>query len=228
VGYAGYQWDQVARAYHVRYRVYLPEIGRWTRRDPLGYVGGVNLLSYVRSQPVGRVDPSGLVERTTDNSPCTKANAGAVRFRVPETVKMSVTPNGMLPKDVKRLRNIKKILDYASCADDSVVGTIGNLGNELKDDAAGLPDILDLYINLHLLLSMKAEGVSIWTEVEEQRCVCRWLLGCDWETVRRSWIECKGGVLPPPFDDLFEYPVRPADLRVCRGRVLDDIPRDAP
>jgi RHS repeat-associated protein len=60
VGYAGYQWDQVARAYHVRYRVYLPEIGRWTRRDPLGYVDGGNLFAYVRGRPSKYLDPLGL------------------------------------------------------------------------------------------------------------------------------------------------------------------------
>jgi RHS repeat-associated protein len=60
IGYAGYQWDQTAGAYHVRYRVYLPEIGRWTRRDPLGYVDGRNLYQYVASMSVARRDSTGL------------------------------------------------------------------------------------------------------------------------------------------------------------------------
>jgi RHS repeat-associated protein len=59
VGYAGYQWDQVARAYHVRYRVYLPETGRWTRRDPLGYVDGMSLYEYVGSMTIRFSDASG-------------------------------------------------------------------------------------------------------------------------------------------------------------------------
>jgi len=40
IGYAGYEWGQVVRVNHVRYRVYFPELGRWTRRDPLGYFDG--------------------------------------------------------------------------------------------------------------------------------------------------------------------------------------------
>jgi RHS repeat-associated protein len=60
IGYAGYQWDQTAGAYHVRYRVYLPEIGRWTRRDPLGYVDGMGLYEYVGSRPTQEVDGYGL------------------------------------------------------------------------------------------------------------------------------------------------------------------------
>ncbi len=58
IGYAGYQWDQAVRANHVRYRVYLPEIGRWTRRDPLGYVDGPNV--YVTTASLLELDPTGL------------------------------------------------------------------------------------------------------------------------------------------------------------------------
>ncbi|MFZ2873610.1 MAG: RHS repeat-associated core domain-containing protein [Phycisphaerales bacterium] len=60
VGYAGYQWDQTISACHVRYRVYLPDIGRWTRRDPLGYVDGMGLYEYCMSAPVEAMDSRGL------------------------------------------------------------------------------------------------------------------------------------------------------------------------
>jgi RHS repeat-associated protein len=71
VGYAGYQWDgsvnhdrtvagAMAGLYHVRHRVYDPELGRWTRRDPLGYVDGMSLFEYVSSRAVVVNDPSGL------------------------------------------------------------------------------------------------------------------------------------------------------------------------
>jgi RHS repeat-associated protein len=70
VGYAGYQWDgsvnndrtvsgTMAGLYHVRHRVYDPELGRWTRRDPIGYVDGVGLYEYARGIPNARVDSSG-------------------------------------------------------------------------------------------------------------------------------------------------------------------------
>ena len=35
--------------------------GRWLTRDPIGYQGGINLYAYVESDPVGRVDPGGLI-----------------------------------------------------------------------------------------------------------------------------------------------------------------------
>jgi RHS repeat-associated protein len=59
-GYAAYQWDQTLGAYHVRYRVYLPDIGRWTRRDPLGYEEGMSVLEYLNGQAVAYLDPYGL------------------------------------------------------------------------------------------------------------------------------------------------------------------------
>jgi hypothetical protein len=45
--------------YHVRHRVYLPESGRWSRRDPLGYVDGMGLYEYVKSSSILHRDPSG-------------------------------------------------------------------------------------------------------------------------------------------------------------------------
>ncbi|MBX3382941.1 MAG: hypothetical protein KF864_05470 [Phycisphaeraceae bacterium] len=59
-GYAGYEWDHVIAMSHVRHRVYWAEIGRWTRRDPLGYVDGMSLYELVGSTVVSLVDPYGL------------------------------------------------------------------------------------------------------------------------------------------------------------------------
>jgi RHS repeat-associated protein len=65
-GYAGSEFDPVlgassASIYHVRNRVYDAESGRWNRRDPLGYVDGMGLYEYCRSQTVERSDPTGLI-----------------------------------------------------------------------------------------------------------------------------------------------------------------------
>lgn len=42
-----------------RNRMYDPKHGRWLQRDPAGYVDGVNLYSYARSNPTGGLDPLG-------------------------------------------------------------------------------------------------------------------------------------------------------------------------
>ena len=44
----------------MRNRYYVPTLGRWLTRDPIGYQGGIDLYEYVQSSPVGNVDAAGL------------------------------------------------------------------------------------------------------------------------------------------------------------------------
>ncbi len=52
-GYAGYEHapELAGTKWHVRNRVLDAELGRWTRRDPMGYHDGPNLYPYVFSSP---------------------------------------------------------------------------------------------------------------------------------------------------------------------------------
>ncbi|NOG54372.1 MAG: hypothetical protein HND57_08595 [Planctomycetes bacterium] len=61
-GYAGYEWDGMVSMHHVRHRVLHPVLGRWTRRDPLGFVDGMNVYEYVGGRPVVRGDTLGLAD----------------------------------------------------------------------------------------------------------------------------------------------------------------------
>ncbi len=58
--YCGYRYDAETQNYYVRNRYYLPTLGRWLTRDPIGYQGGINLYEYVQSNPVGNVDAEGM------------------------------------------------------------------------------------------------------------------------------------------------------------------------
>ncbi len=60
--YAGYELDPYLSGtkYHVRNRVYDAAQGRWSRRDPLGYVDGMGLYEYVGGRAVIATDPMGL------------------------------------------------------------------------------------------------------------------------------------------------------------------------
>jgi RHS repeat-associated protein len=68
-GYAGYEFDPVLQAYHVRHRVYVPEIGRWTKRDPLGYVDGMSIYEYCSSRAIVMLDSLGLEEGWPSTDP---------------------------------------------------------------------------------------------------------------------------------------------------------------
>ena len=58
--YCGYRFDPETDLYYVRNRTYNPALGRWLRRDPIGYSGGINLYEYVNGRAVAAVDPAGL------------------------------------------------------------------------------------------------------------------------------------------------------------------------
>ena len=60
VGYSGYLFNSETKLYHVRFRCYSPDLGKWIERDPIDYVDGMNLYQYSRSRPTGFIDSSGL------------------------------------------------------------------------------------------------------------------------------------------------------------------------
>src|SRR5690606_8649438 len=43
-------------------RWYQPIDGAWASRDPIGYIGGLNLYGYVENEPVGYFDPEGYMK----------------------------------------------------------------------------------------------------------------------------------------------------------------------
>jgi RHS repeat-associated protein len=63
-GYAGYASDPAVHAdWHVRHRVLMAELGRWSRRDAFGYADGASLYAYVSGGPIASGDPSGLLSQ---------------------------------------------------------------------------------------------------------------------------------------------------------------------
>ena len=67
-GKYGYYTDGWSGIILAGQRWYSPDLKRWLSRDPIAYDGGENLYGYVRQNPVGFVDPSGLAP-FTNNSP---------------------------------------------------------------------------------------------------------------------------------------------------------------
>jgi RHS repeat-associated protein len=58
-GFTGRQYDAETGLYYYRARMYDPEVGRFTSKDPLGMADESNMYIYVRNNPVNIVDPSG-------------------------------------------------------------------------------------------------------------------------------------------------------------------------
>jgi RHS repeat-associated protein len=58
-GFAGGLYDKDTGLVRFGARDYDPIIGRWTSKDPIRFVGGLNLYGYGTNDPVDRVDPQG-------------------------------------------------------------------------------------------------------------------------------------------------------------------------
>ena len=56
-------FDQETGLVYYNYRYYNPKWGRWTKRDPMGEQGGVNLYAFVRNRTLDSVDTLGLKEK---------------------------------------------------------------------------------------------------------------------------------------------------------------------
>ncbi len=57
--YTGHDFDSTAGMYFAPFRYYVPGLARWTERDPLGMVDGVNVYVYGRGAAVNGRDPLG-------------------------------------------------------------------------------------------------------------------------------------------------------------------------
>jgi len=52
------------------YRYYIPALGRWPSKDPIGESGGANLYGMVNNNPLGQVDLLGLAIECTASGTC--------------------------------------------------------------------------------------------------------------------------------------------------------------
>jgi RHS repeat-associated protein len=68
IAYQGGRVDAGTNLTHFRHRWLHATLGRWTQRDPAGYVDGGSLYSYVRSAPVNRLDYLGLTSSTMEEA----------------------------------------------------------------------------------------------------------------------------------------------------------------
>ena len=65
----GGRYDATSGLSHFRNRDYSATLGRWVQPDPVGYVDGMSLYEYVKSNPMNGTDPMGL-QTAQDGGPC--------------------------------------------------------------------------------------------------------------------------------------------------------------
>jgi len=120
IGYAGYRLTDLTltTVWHVRYRDFVPEIGTWTKRDPIGYAGGQNLYGYVGGDPIGSIDPMGLLPSPKCGSGCGGGDRGGGRA----ALQIDLTPSQMR----KRAKDIDQCIKLVKKA-------IKNMATQLAD-----------------------------------------------------------------------------------------------
>lgn len=59
----GQYFDAETGLHYNRFRYYSPEWGRYVSRDPIGFAGGPNEFAYCGGNPLGEVDPGGLLSK---------------------------------------------------------------------------------------------------------------------------------------------------------------------
>lgn len=88
--YAGLFFHEQSGLYLAVFRAYDPSAGRWISRDPIGEDGGVNLYTYVASDPINNDDSLGL-------SP---SLAGFAKYELHKAIKFCAQPKNWISNEL--------------------------------------------------------------------------------------------------------------------------------
>jgi RHS repeat-associated protein len=156
-GYASYENDgAISRFHHVPYRVLDSSLGRWTRRDPLGYVDGMNLYQYVGSRITKTRDAFGLLA-----SQCNRA-AGCSSSPIDFSPNSSPKPTSKWRECIERTYTYNKCL--ACCPREGFEATLCQIECMIRDAMLPRPswqDCVETALSLEMCKSCCGPTISL-------------------------------------------------------------------
>jgi len=150
--------------YYMRARYYDPEVGRFINKDPIGYLGGMNLFGYVRNNPVNWVDARGEIAPQAVGAIIGGAIGGTVSFinaynsgargwnLVGQTALGTLTGaiGGAL------------LNPYLAVGGGAVIGGLGNLGSQLIDQQRTGEDVTYTKVGISMVAGAVGGVYGSW------------------------------------------------------------------
>ncbi len=210
--YAGYRHDADTGLYHVRFRMYHPTLGRWCQRDPIGYVDGLNVYEYVRSQPRRRQDPQGLYCGEC-SPPIIGKNEYQSRITAAQFTPSDINPDRLAQSlwEIKAFNLVTKAADVAKLAAALAQG-MTELAKEVVQQVPGQGQPGPNGPVEAMIAALQGRSFSIWVKVEFRSCESCWCIyrpfskSYEWNDKHR-WHKCiKGSQYNLGLYNAYAYP----------------------
>jgi RHS repeat-associated protein len=154
--FTGRRYDNETGLYYYRARYFDYYTGRFIQPDPIGYIGGLNLYTYVKNNPLRFTDPYGFLQMLIGPSVSAGTaggGTGGIQFVIGPDVGFYVHGGGGGHAGV----------DYATTMDISIMSGRGSdlSGTSLAIGAAGQIPIIGTGLGLEANVGRNASGCHI-------------------------------------------------------------------
>ena len=192
---------------YYRHRYYGPYVGRFVQHDPISYVNGLNLYSYLICNPTESRDPYGLKKEGDLCQPPHPDFPNAYDQRLLAIGKSSGVANpDIIAEGMARLENFKTLTSFVSLLDlaggiyaGKTQEAIAKYIMESLYGELSVPDseaIAAMLVKLRGGLIEARKGYYLWVKIEYETCQRKSKCKYKWKT-KNTWIPCCSKITRP-------------------------------